>query len=447
MKLLKLFLPGKRADEALARLSEEGHSVSYWGNVKKQFRKNRVAVWSLRIIWLLVILAVLADFLANEKPLVCKYRGSVYFPVFREYLVDAGLSQWPKDLQNVEWKDLKYDWSLFPLIPYLPKNLDHQNEHSVSPFATQNIPSKHWKHWMGTDELGHDILAGMLHGTRIALTVGLVSMSVALFIGLLLGAMAGYFGDERLKMSRARMYMNSLFFVLALFYGFGSRSYALHDALADSFGSFCVQLLISFVIILFVQAAGNVFVPALKFIPFLRKKVSIPVDMIVSRLIEIMLSVPTLFLIISVSAILTKPSIFIVMIIIGLTGWTGIARFIRAELLRIRNLEYIEAANALGFSEFRILFRHAIPNALSPVLIAVAFGIASAILTESTLSFLGIGVPAETITWGSLLARARETPTAWWVAIFPGFAIFLTVTIFNLVGEGLTDALDPRLKK
>ena len=135
------------------------------------------------------------------------------------------------------------------------------------------------------------------------------------------------------------------------------------------------------------------------------------------------------------------------MAIIGLTGWTGIARFIRAELLKVRNLEYIEAAHALGYSESRTLLKHAIPNSLSPVLISIAFGIASAILVESTLSFLGIGVPAETMTWGSMLSSARQSPSAWWLAIFPGFAIFITVTWYNLVGEGLTDALDPRLKK
>ena len=144
---------------------------------------------------------------------------------------------------------------------------------------------------------------------------------------------------------------------------------------------------------------------------------------------------------------IAKPSLLIVMVVIGLTSWTGIARFIRGELLRVRNLEYIEAANALGFPEFRTLFKHAIPNALSPVLIAIAFGIAAAILIESTLSFLGIGVPPEILTWGALLSSARQSPTAWWLAIFPGAAIFLTVTIYNLVGEGLTDALDPRLRK
>ncbi|HEV7230942.1 MAG TPA: ABC transporter permease, partial [Bacteroidia bacterium] len=189
------------------------------------------------------------------------------------------------------------------------------------------------------------------------------------------------------------------------------------------------------------------FVPLFKKIPFLNTKVRVPVDLYVSRLIEIMLSIPTVFLIISVAAIVTKPGLFMVMVIIGLTSWTGIARYVRAELLLIRNLDYMEAAKALGYSDFRMLFRHAIPNALSPVLISLAFGIAGAILTESLLSFLGIGVPAQAITWGSMLALAQQSPGSWWLALFPGLAIFLTVTVYNLIGEGLTDATDPRLKK
>jgi len=134
-------------------------------------------------------------------------------------------------------------------------------------------------------------------------------------------------------------------------------------------------------------------------------------------------------------------------VIIGLTSWTEIARFIRAELLRVRSLEYIEASEALGYSRWRILLKHAIPNAISPVLITVAFGIAAAILIESSPSFLGLGVPPEMITWGKLLSLARGSASQLWVAIFPGIAIFLSVTLFNLIGEGLTDALDPRQKK
>ena len=135
------------------------------------------------------------------------------------------------------------------------------------------------------------------------------------------------------------------------------------------------------------------------------------------------------------------------MIIIGLTAWTGIARLTRAEFLRISTMEYIQAAKSLGISEFRIIFKHALPNALAPALVAIAFGVASAILIESSLSFLGIGVPPSTVTWGSLLNLGREQFTAWWLLVFPGLAIFITVTVYNLLGEGLRDAFDPKLKK
>ena len=134
------------------------------------------------------------------------------------------------------------------------------------------------------------------------------------------------------------------------------------------------------------------------------------------------------------------------MIIIGLTAWTGIARLTRAEFLRVSTMEYIQAAKSLGISEFRIIFKHALPNALAPALVAIAFGVASAILIESSLSFLGIGVPPSTVTWGSLLNLGREQFTAWWLLVFPGLAIFITVTVYNLLGEGLRDAFDPKLK-
>lgn len=419
---------------------------SFWANVKRQFRKNKLAVYSLRFIYVLIFIAVFADFIANEKPIACKYNNAVYFPLLKSYSVDLGFSNWQPEFQNVTWKDLEYEWVVFPLVPYLPKNMDAYNSQSVSPFAEQEIKSTRWKHWLGTDELGHDILAAMIHGTRISLQVGLISQGIAAFIGILLGALAGYYGDDRLKISRGRLLLNIIALFLAFFYGFGARSYILGDAIGISFGKFFVELLISFVLMAMIFVLANLLAVALKAIPFFKQKVNIAVDIIVSRMVEIMVSIPTLFLIIAIVAI-AKPSIILVMAIIGMTTWTGIARFIRAELLKVRNLEFIESAHALGFSEMRTLFRHAIPNALSPVLIAIAFGIAAAILIESTLSFLGIGVPAETLTWGSVLSAARQSPTAWWLAIFPGFAIFLTVTVYNLVGEGLTDALDPRQKK
>jgi peptide/nickel transport system permease protein len=170
------------------------------------------------------------------------------------------------------------------------------------------------------------------------------------------------------------------------------------------------------------------------------------VDIIASRLIEIMMTIPTLFLIITIVALL-PPSIFNIMVVIGITNWPTVARLTRAELLKTKSLDFVVAARALGASDFRMIFRHLLPNSLAPVFVAATFGIASAILIESTLSFLGLGVPPSTASWGSILAGARQLlPSGWWLAASAGFAIFLTVTSYNLVGEGLRDAADPRLK-
>jgi peptide/nickel transport system permease protein len=140
-------------------------------------------------------------------------------------------------------------------------------------------------------------------------------------------------------------------------------------------------------------------------------------------------------------------SLFYIMVVIGVTNWPTVARLTRGEFLKTKSLEYVVAAKALGASDFRTIFRHILPNTLAPVFVAATFGIASAILIESTLSFLGFGVPPSTASWGSILYNGRDLLTsAWWLSVFPGFAIFLTVTSYNLVGEGLRDAADPRLR-
>jgi peptide/nickel transport system permease protein len=269
-------------------------------------------------------------------------------------------------------------------------------------------------------------------------------MALASLIGILLGALAGYFGDNRLRLSRGSFLLGIILLIPAYFYAFQARSYALSRAISDSFISFIFQFIISLLILMAFLAAAWLLARPLQKVAFFQQKIFIPVDIMVQRLIEILVSIPRLFLIIAIVAV-AKPSIMLVMAVIGLTSWTEIARFIRAELLKVRNLEYIEAAQALGYSSTRVLFRHAIPNAISPVLIAVAFGIAAAILVEGFLSFIGIGIPPDVLTWGKLLSLSRNAP--WWFAIAPGFAIFITVTLFNLIGEGLTDALDPRQKR
>jgi peptide/nickel transport system permease protein len=339
------------AQSNLAAQASEG----LWSDVWKRFKRNPIALAGLYVVCFLGLIALFADFLANDKPYYLEYRGKIYAPILRSYIVDLNLGQWPAELLNVDFKKLEGAKTVFPPVPYRPSNI-----HLLEPLEPPSA-----KHWIGTDKLGRDVMAGMIHGSRISLSIGFVAVGIAVLIGVVLGAVAGYFGAW--------------------------------------------------------------------------------VDLFISRFFEVMLSIPTFFLLITIAALL-PPSIFLTMAIIGLTSWVGIARFTRNEFLKIRSLDYVTSAVALGVSDRKIMFKHILPNALAPVIVAVVLGIAGAILVESSLSFLGIGVPAELVTWGSILHEASTTTFAWWLAVFPGFAIFITVLAYYLVGEGLREVLDPRLR-
>lgn len=169
------------------------------------------------------------------------------------------------------------------------------------------------------------------------------------------------------------------------------------------------------------------------------------VDAILMRFVDIMLAFPTFFLILAVIAIL-EPSIFTIMAVIGITSWMDVARLVRAEFLTLKERDFVSAAMAIGVGDRRLIFRHILPNALSPVFVAATFGVAGAILIESSLSFLGLGVQPPDPSWGNILTSGKDNiEIAWWLSLYPGLAILITVLSYNLVGEGLRDALDPRL--
>jgi len=428
----------------------------------QQFKKNKPAYYSFKVLVFLIVVAILAPIIANDQPLYIKYKGNSFFPAFslsnKIEIKNPDTGQ-TEDLQLdiTDWKYVDAETIVWAPIAYAPGKTDLANADYVGPNGNQQFIDKDGKtidmplkfrHWLGTNKRGEDVLSGLVHGTRISLTIGILSMSIASVLGIVLGSMAGYFGDKRMSTTRGSFWTFVLGLIFAFYYGFMTRSYAMADALGNSGMSILVQLMITLLIFSFVSFCFYRFGKMIGRIPFLslNKKIFIPVDSIISRIIEILISLPNLILIISIAAI-ARPSIVNLMIIIGFTSWTGIARFTRAEFLRISNLEYIQAAKSIGVKEFQIIFKHAMPNGIAPALISIAFGIASAILTESSLSFLGIGVPPDTVTWGSLLSAGRENYNAWWLVIFPGLAIFVTVTVYNLIGEGLRDALDPRLKK
>lgn len=412
-----------------------------WAQVWRRFRKGRTARWSWRVLVFMGLIAVFADFIANERPLYCKLGGSTYFPVFKQYAVDLGLAKWDTVFLQKSWDEHAYEAAIFPPIPYSSSTLDLRNTRCRSPFSSQAVKSLRWRHWLGTDQLGRDVMAGIVKGTRVALLVGIVSMGIATLLGILLGSLAGFFGDDRMRASWTGILLNLLALFFAWFYGFAARSFVLSEAAKN--GGIGLELFTALGI------AAAIFLLANGLNYFIKKwakprRITLPLDLLIMRAVEVMNAVPGLLLLLAMVAVLQKSSIFHIMAIIGLLRWTPVTRFLRAELLRIRNLNYIEAARAMAFPEWRILWRHALPNAIGPVLIVVAFGAASAILMESTLSFLGFGIGSGGVTWGSMLSEVRSNPSAWWLAVFPGGAIFVAVTVFNLIGDGLSEAMAER---
>jgi peptide/nickel transport system permease protein len=425
-----------------------------------QFKKNKPAFYSYRLLIALTIIALISPFIATDQPLYCKYKGISMFPAF-SFSNNCEIKNADGTTENLQyditdWKKLEAETIIFAPVPYAPNKTDYDNAGYIAPGGKQlftnkageqvEMPTK-FRHYLGTNKGGEDVLSGLINGTRVSLTIGILSMGIASLLGLLLGAMAGYFGDRKLQTTRGAFWTFLIGIIFAWYYGFSVRSYSIADGFASSSMAMIGQLFLSLLIFCFVAFLFYLLGKLTGKIPGLSKNVFIPVDSIISRSIEILISMPLLILIISVAAIAREKSIVNIMVIIGLTGWTPIARLTRAEFLRVSNLEYIQAAKSMGFKEFRIIFKHALPNAIAPALVAIAFGVASAILIESSLSFLGVGVPPDTVTWGSLLNAGREQFSAWWLVVFPGLAIFLTVTIYNLLGEGLRDALDPRLKR
>lgn len=388
---------------------------NYSSIVWRQLKKNRWAMGGLFLAGVFFFVALSAPFLAGRLPFYWQTaNGEVSFPFWREFFAPMDTREYfldtlfnylallipltlllcllfKKHRQSIFWftaillllpfmftqsRNQPLDYlelrnnneghGVFPLLPYGAYEQSYFQP-KVAPSWNVAPPPNNNYSYLGSDEVGRDVLARMLYGSRVSLAVGFISVSIATMIGLVIGSIAGYFGGW--------------------------------------------------------------------------------IDLLISRFIEIMVCFPTFFLLLTIIAFLDKRSIVNIMLVIGLTSWTSTARIIRGEIFKQRQLDYVTAAKALGASSPRIIFRHILPNAIALVLVGISFGIAGAIGAESGLSFLGLGVSAPTATWGELLMEGRDSPLPnWWLSVFPGAAIFLSMTAYNLIGEGLRDAMDPKLR-
>lgn len=398
---------------------------------------NRLPFFKKWHVWVLVCMsftALFADFMANGLPIYAKKDSENRFPV-----IEKKLSEWkictPKaDLYDMEgWTSENVTRVWWAPIRYSPAQTDRQNDRFQKPHVLRHDSPVNAPHYLGTDGLGHDVAAILIHGTAVSFFVGVFSMIIATLIGIMVGAMAGFWSDFRLKISLWQILLAISGIPLIWFYAIQMRSGDMAKSMADNGIAFLGDLLFSLLVAI---AIGTIFIFIPAKVPALRrgKKYPLPVDFILSRLIEFMVVIPKIILILAIAAV-AKPSVYMPALIIGLTAWPAIARFTRAEMLHVRTTEYMLSAETFGLETMRLFFVHALPNSLSPVPSLVAFGIAGAILAESTLSFLGIGFPSDVFTWGKLLAQGRTNPSAWWVTVLPGLMIFLTITSFHKLGE------------
>lgn len=357
-------------EDSLADL-ESKPSRGFWSEVRRRFSRRRLSMLALSYVVLMATIAVLSPAIVGTKPIVCSYKGSIYFPALGYYNRSWEHPVFKKDhFRNVYSKNLKKkdpdSWAIWPLVyqdPYRRVRKGEWPDLPANPTRDRGKPSG--QNFFGTNRAGVDVFAQMVHGTKTALLVGFVSMGIASLIGVVVGAVAGFFGGW--------------------------------------------------------------------------------IDLVLSRFIEVVMCIPSLVLILALIAVVEQPTIWHLMVVLGCTGWTGIARLTRAEFLRLKEMDFVAAARAIGVGEFGIMFRHVFRNAMAPVLVPITFGVASAILTESALSYLGFGAPPPNPSWGILLSAGRSNIQMWWLIVFPGVAIFLTVLAYNLIGEGLQEATDPRL--
>lgn len=299
-------------------------------------------------IIIFALIAFIGDFIANEKPLYCSINGKSSFPVFQQKMIDWGGTTNDTSFYKINWATFSdYQSVIKAPIPFSAKSLS----------ADKFIPPFKSKHLLGTDNLGRDVLAGLVYGVKSAFLIGISTTFFALLIGALLGTLMGYFEGYW--------------------------------------------------------------------------------DSVIIQIINIKRTIPSLLWIFTFAAIIGNCSFYHIILIIASLGWTTFALLLRAEVLKVKQQDFVTAARALGLGSFSIIRKHILPNSFPVMYVTAAFMVGQVILALSTLSFLGIGLSIDEVTWGAMIRQAASDITVWWMAIFPGACLFAVVYLFNSLGESL----------
>ncbi len=327
----------------------------------QRFRRNRLGYGSLIVFCALVLLSLAAELISNDRPLLVRYEGQLYFPMLRDYpeKVFGGDFETPTDYLDPFIRERLAqggNWAVYTLNPY--------GANTINYFAKYPNPAPPMRdNWLGTDDRGRDLLAQLIYGFRVSVLFALVLTFTGVLLGVLTGAIQGFFGGK--------------------------------------------------------------------------------VDLAFQRFIEIWSSMPELYLLIIFSAVFA-PSVTLLLVLLSLFGWMGLSDYVRAEFLRNRQLDYVKAARALGVGNWQIIWRHILPNSLTPVVTFLPFRMSAAILSLTSLDFLGLGVPPGTPSLGELLSQGKNNIDAWWISLFTFGVLVLTLLLLTFMGDALRDALDPR---
>lgn len=327
----------------------------------RRFRRNPLGFWSLVLFSTMVVLSLFAEVLSNDRPLVVRYEGTTYFPIVKDYSEQTFGGDFPTPADYLdpfirERITSGSNWALYAPNPYGPKTLNY--------FARSPSPAAPTAdNWLGTDDRGRDLLAQLLYGFRVSVLFGLALTAIGTVLGILAGAVQGYFAGKT--------------------------------------------------------------------------------DLALQRFIEIWSAMPELYLLIIFSAIFT-PSVALLLILLSLFGWMGLSDYVRAEFLRNRQMDYVRAARALGVGNLQIMWRHILPNSMTPVVTFLPFRMSAAILALTSLDFLGLGVPPGTPSLGELLSQGKNNIDAWWISLSTFAVLVITLLLLTFMGDALRDALDPR---
>jgi microcin C transport system permease protein len=326
-----------------------------------RFRRNRLGFVSLVLFCTLVVLSLVAEVLSNDRPLVVRYEGHFYFPVFRDYSEQTFGGDFPTPADYLDPFIRKRitsrpNWALYAPNSYGFKTINYFAQ-APSPAAPSG------DNWLGTDDRGRDLLAQLIYGFRVSVLFGLALTVIGTILGILAGAVQGYFAGK--------------------------------------------------------------------------------VDLAMQRFIEIWSSMPELYLLIIFSAVLA-PSVSLLLVLLSLFGWMSLSDYVRAEFLRNRQMDYVRAAKALGVGNGRIMWKHILPNSMTPVVTFLPFRMSAAILALTSLDFLGLGVPPGTPSLGELLSQGKNNIDAWWISLSTFAVLVITLLLLTFMGDALRDALDPR---